>query len=101
MFARPWQTPLKWVEEQYKLAQLPNSTGAKLASLLTTVDVMDLREVLLNRLPQLQMSTLIIWRIEDRLLLYSQAKETIALVQDSLLELISNCGPLPYVELPG
>ena len=56
------------------------------------------REVLLDRLPQLQMPTLILWRIEDRLLPYTQAREVSALVQDGSLELISNCGHLPPVE---
>ena len=44
------------------------------------------------------MPTLILWGIEDRLLPYNQAKEVSALVQDGSLELISNCGHLPYVE---
>ncbi len=100
MFARPWQISLKWVKDQYKLAQLPNFTDATLASLRTTVGVMGQREVLLERLPQLQMPTLIVWGIEDRLLPYSQAKEAIALVQEGSLELIPNCGHLPHVEQP-
>ena len=100
MFARPWQIPLKWVKDQYKLAQLPNFTDATLASLRTTVGAMGQREVLLERLPQLQMPTQIVWGIEDRLLPYSQAKEAIALVQGGFLELIPNCGHLPHVEQP-
>ena len=100
MFARPWQIPWKWVNDQYKLAQLPNFTDATLASLRTTVGATGQREVLLDRLPQLQMPTLIVWGIEDRVLPYSQAKDAIALVQDGSLELIPNCGHLPHVEQP-
>jgi 4,5:9,10-diseco-3-hydroxy-5,9,17-trioxoandrosta-1(10),2-diene-4-oate hydrolase len=100
MFARPWQISWKWVKDQYKLAQLPNFTDATLASLRTTVGVTGQREVFLERLPQLQMPTLILWGIEDRLLPYSQAKEASALVQNGSLELISNCGHLPHVEQP-
>jgi pimeloyl-ACP methyl ester carboxylesterase len=100
MFARPWQIPWKWVNDQYKLAQLPNFTGATLASVRTVVGPMGQREVLLDRLPQLQMPTLIVWGIEDRLLPYSQAKDAIALVQEGSLELIPNCGHLPHVEQP-
>jgi pimeloyl-ACP methyl ester carboxylesterase len=100
MFARPWQIPLKWIKDQYKLAQLPNFTDATLASLRTTVGATGQREVLLERLPRLQMPTLIVWGIEDRVLPYSQAKEAIALVQEGSLELISNCGHLPHVEQP-
>ncbi len=100
LFARPWQIPLKWVKDQYKLAQLPNFTDATLGSVRTVVGPMGQREVLLDRFPQLRMPTLIVWGIEDRVLPYSQAKDAIALVQDGSLELISNCGHLPHVEQP-
>jgi 4,5:9,10-diseco-3-hydroxy-5,9,17-trioxoandrosta-1(10),2-diene-4-oate hydrolase len=86
------------INDRKQLAQLPNFTDATLASLRNTVGVMGQREVLLDRLPQLQMPTLILWGIEDRLLPYTQAKEVSALVQDGSLELISNCGHLPHVE---
>ncbi|MCA1715601.1 MAG: alpha/beta fold hydrolase, partial [Actinobacteria bacterium] len=100
LFARPWQIPLKWVKDQYKLAQLPNFTDATLGSVRTVVGPMGQREVLLDRLSQLRMPTLIVWGIEDRVLPYSQAKDAIALVQDGSLELISDCGHLPHVEQP-
>lgn len=98
LFARPWQIPWKWVKDQYKLAQLPNFTDATLYSLRNAVGVTGQCEVLLDRLPQLQMPTLIIWGIEDKVFPYSQAKDAIALVQDGSLELIPNCGHLPHVE---
>jgi pimeloyl-ACP methyl ester carboxylesterase len=100
MFARPWQIPLKWVKDQYKLAQLPNFTDATLASLRNALGATGQREVLLDRLPRLQMPTLIVWGIEDKVLPYSHAKEAVALVQDGSLELILNCGHLPHVEQP-
>lgn len=100
LFARPWQIPLKWVKDQYKLAQLPNFTDATLASLRTTVDATGQREVLLDQLPHLQIPTLVVWGIEDRLIPYSQAKDATARLQDGSLELISNCGHLPHVEQP-
>jgi pimeloyl-ACP methyl ester carboxylesterase len=100
LFGRPWRIRWKWLKDQYKLAQLPNFTDATLGSLRNAVDVTGQREVLLDRLPQLRMPTLIVWGIEDRLLPYSQAKEAIALVQDGSLELISKCGHLPHVERP-
>jgi pimeloyl-ACP methyl ester carboxylesterase len=100
MFARPWQVPLKWIKDQYKLAQLPNFTDATLASLRNALGATGQREVLLDRLPRLQMPTLIVWGIEDKVLPYSHAKEAVALVQDGSLELILNCGHLPHVEQP-
>jgi len=100
MFARPWQIPLKWIKDQYKLARLPNFTDATLASLRTTVGAMGQREVLVDRLPQLQMPPLIVWGVEDRVLPYWQAAEAIPRLQNGSLELIPNCGHLPHVEQP-
>jgi len=100
LFARPWQIPSKWLKDQYELAQLPNFTEATLAFLPTTVGAVGQREVLLDQLPQIRMPTLIVWGIEDRVVPYSQAKDAIARLQDGSLELISNCGHLPYVEQP-
>ncbi len=100
MFARPWQMPLKWVKDQYKLAQLPNFTDATLSSLRSAVGAVGQREVLLDQLPHLQMPTLIVWGVEDRVLPYFQAKDASTRLQDGSLELISNCGHLPHVEQP-
>ncbi len=91
---------MKWIKDQYKLAQLPNFTDATLASLRTTVGAVGQREVLVDRLPQLQMPTLIVWGVEDRVLPYWQAEEAIPRLQNGSLELIPNCGHLPHVEQP-
>ena len=99
-FARPWQIPLKWVKDQYKLAQLPNFTEATLATLRSTVGPAGQREVLLDKLPRLQMPTLIVWGIEDRVIPYGQAQDALVRLQKGSLELISNCGHLPHVEQP-
>jgi pimeloyl-ACP methyl ester carboxylesterase len=99
-FARPWQIPLKWVKDQYKLAQLPNFTEATLATLRSTVGPSGQREVLLDKLPRLQMPTLIVWGIEDRVIPYWQAQDALTRLQKGSLELISNCGHLPHVEQP-
>lgn len=100
LFSRPWRIPWKWVKDQYKLAQLPNFTDATLANLRHTVSSTGQREVLFDRLPQLQMPTLVLWGIEDRVIPYSHAKDAIALAHDCYLELIPNCGHLPHVEHP-
>jgi pimeloyl-ACP methyl ester carboxylesterase len=82
------------------LAQLPNFTEATLASLRAAVGAMGQREVLLDQLPQLQMPTLIVWGIEDKLLPYWQAKDAAARLQNGSLKLIPSCGHLPHVEQP-
>ena len=100
MFARPWQIPSKWLKDQYRLAQLPNFTEATLATLRSTVGPAGQREVLLDELPRLQMPTLIVWGIEDRVLPYWQAQDALTRLKKGSLELIPNCGHLPHVERP-
>jgi pimeloyl-ACP methyl ester carboxylesterase len=100
MFARPWQIPSKWLKDQYRLAQLPNFIEATLATLRSTVGPSGQREVLLEELPRLQMPTLIVWGIEDRVLPYWQAQDALTRLKKGSLELIPNCGHLPHVERP-
>jgi pimeloyl-ACP methyl ester carboxylesterase len=100
MFARPWQIPSKWLKDQYRLAQLPNFIEATLATLRSTVGPSGQREVLLDELPRLQMPTLIVWGIEDRVLPYWQAQDALTRLKKGSLELIPNCGHLPHVEQP-
>jgi pimeloyl-ACP methyl ester carboxylesterase len=100
-FARPWRIPPKWLKDQYRLAQLPNFTEATLAATLrSTVGPAGQREVLLEELPRLQMPTLIVWGIEDRVLPYWQAQDALTRLKKGSLELIPNCGHLPHVEQP-
>ena len=61
LFARPWQIPVSWLTGQYKVAQLPNFTRTELAALRATINLAGQREMLLDRLPRLQMPTLIVW----------------------------------------
>jgi pimeloyl-ACP methyl ester carboxylesterase len=100
MFARPWQIPLKWVTGQYKVAQLPNFTEATQESLRNVVGLSGQREVFLDQLPRLQMPTLVVWGIEDRVLPYWQATAAGTRLKKGTLKLIPSCGHLPHVEQP-
>lgn len=100
MFARPWQIPPKWITGQYKVAQVPNFTETTRQSLSRVVGLMGQREVLLDRLPDLEMPTLVIWGIEDKVLPFWQANAAVARLKNGTLKLIPSCGHLPHVEQP-
>jgi 4,5:9,10-diseco-3-hydroxy-5,9,17-trioxoandrosta-1(10),2-diene-4-oate hydrolase len=100
MFARPWQIPPKWLKDQYQLAQVPNFMEATLESLRSAVNVAGQREVFLDQLPRLQMPTLLLWGIEDRVIPYRHATAAVTHLEKGSLELIPNCGHLPHVEQP-
>jgi pimeloyl-ACP methyl ester carboxylesterase len=100
LFARPWQIPIKWLTGQYKVAQLPSFTRTELAALGTVINFAGQREVLLDQLPRLQMPTLVVWGIEDRVFPYWQAMDATTRLTNGSLKLISSCGHLPHVEQP-
>jgi 2-hydroxy-6-oxonona-2,4-dienedioate hydrolase len=100
LFARPWQIPPKWIKDQYQLAQIPNFMEATLETLRSAVNLAGQREMFLDQLPQLQMPTLIVWGIKDRVIPYWHGRSAISRLKNGSLELIPNCGHLPHVEKP-
>ena len=100
IFRRPWRAPWKWIKEQYQLARLPGFLEAQLAIVRAQVGLRGQREVLVDRLSQLERPTLVVWGTHDRVLPYSQAQEAVARLQSGTLELIPDCGHSPQVEQP-
>ena len=100
MFARPWQIPLKWLTGQYQVARLPGFTEAAEASLRSAVGLVGQREMVVDQLPHLEMPTLFVWGLEDRVIPYWQAINANLVLRKSDLELIPGCGHLPHVEQP-
>ena len=100
LFADPWRVPRNWLKEQYRLARLPGFLEAQLATVRAQVSIRGQREVLLDRLSDLQTPTLVVWGERDRVLPLSQAHEAIARLPNGSLELIPDCGHLPHVEHP-
>ena len=100
VFARPRSAPRKWIKEQYRLARLPGFLEAQLATLHAQVGLKGQREVLVDRLAQLERPTMIVWGTRDRVIPYSHAKEAASRLREGYLELIPECGHLPQVEQP-
>ena len=102
LFARPGRVPSAWISEQRRLARLPGFLASQLAALRAELDPFGQRqrEVLLDRLPKLEMPTLVVWGERDRVLPASQARDAYARLQKGSLELLPNCGHLPHVERP-
>ena len=100
VFSRPWRAPRGWFKEQYRLARLPGFLEAQLATARSQVGLKGQREVLLDRLPELEAPTLVVWGERDRVLPPSQARESMARLRNGTLELVPDCGHLPQVEQP-
>ena len=100
VFARPRRVPRKWLEEQYRLARLPGFLQAQLATVRGQVGLRGQREVLVDRLPDLRIPTLVLWGARDRVLPISQAHGAIDGLENGFLEILPDCGHLPQVEQP-
>jgi len=100
VFPRPWRAPWGWLKQQYRLARLPGFLEAQLATARSQVGLKGQREVLLDRLPELEAPTLVVWGERDRVLPPSQAREAMARLRNATLELAPDCGHLPQVEQP-
>jgi pimeloyl-ACP methyl ester carboxylesterase len=100
IFSRPWRAPREWLKEQYRLTRLPGVLEAQLATARSQVGLKGQREVLLDRLPELEAPTLVVWGERDRVLPPSQAREAMARLRNGTFELVPDCGHLPQVERP-
>jgi pimeloyl-ACP methyl ester carboxylesterase len=71
-----------------------------LTVLRALVDPGGQREVLVDRLPGLEIPTLVVWGARDRVFPESHAREAVAQLPEGSLALIPECGHMPHVECP-
>ena len=96
----PGSVPREWLTEQRRLAQSPGYLEAHLTVLRALVSPLGQREVLVDRLPSLEMPTLVVWGARDRVFPESHAREAVARLRGGSLALIPDCGHMPHVECP-
>ncbi len=101
LFARPGGVPREWLAEQCRLALSPGYLEAHLTVLRAQIGPVGQREVLVDRLPHLEIPTLVVWGARDRVFPKSQAQSATARLRRGFLELIPDCGHLPHVERTG
>ena len=100
-FARPHAVPRAWIDEQVRLARLPGFLEATLSSIRAGADLRGQREVLLDRLSELEMPTLVVWGADDRVVPPTHARAAASRLRRGELVVIPDCGHVPQVEQPG
>ena len=101
LFAHPsGSVPREWLAEQRRLALSPGYLEAHLTVLRALVSPLGQREVLVDRLPDLEIPTLVVWGARDRVFPESQARVAVSRLQEGSLALIPDCGHMPHVECP-
>jgi 2-hydroxy-6-oxonona-2,4-dienedioate hydrolase len=96
----PENVPCEWIAEQCRLALSSGYLEAHLTVLRAMVSPLGQREVLVDRLSELEIPTLVIWGASDRVFPESQAIEAVSNLQEGSLALIPDCGHVPHVECP-
>src|SRR5918997_3707920 len=96
----PRSVPREWLAEQCRLARSPGYLKAHLTVLRALVGPIGQREVMVDRLGLLEAPTLVVWGERDRVFPCSQAKRSVARLQEGTLALIPDCGHMPHVECP-
>jgi pimeloyl-ACP methyl ester carboxylesterase len=86
--------------EQCRLALSPGYLEAHLSVLRALVSPLGQREVLVDRLPSLEIPTLVVWGARDRVFPESHAREAVVRLQKGSLTVIPDCGHMPHVERP-
>ena len=100
LFAHPTRVPREWLAEQCRLARSPGYLEAHVTVMRALVSPFGQREVLMDRLPLLEMPTLVVWGERDRVFPRSQARRAVAHIRGGSLSLIPDCGHLPHIECP-
>ncbi len=100
LFARPRRVPPEWLRAQYRLGRTSGFLEAQLAAVRAQIGLRGQREVLLRRLPGLEVPTLVVWGARDRVFPESQARDAVARLRDGSLSLVPDCGHMPHVERP-
>jgi len=100
LFARPERAPAEWISEHNRLAQRPGFMEAVEAALRAQIDLGGQREVLADRLAELEVPKLVVWGERDQVFPSFQAQKAVSRLHQGFLELIPDCGHLPHVERP-
>ena len=100
LFGRPWRTPRSWLLEQYRAARQPGFLEATVASLRAVLGPFGQRQVLVRRLRELTMPTLIVWGTADWVIPITHGRRAARRLPRGSLVQLSRCGHAPQVECP-
>ena len=79
----------------------PGLLGDQLAVSRSLIDHQGQSEIVLDRLSDLAVPTLIVWGDSDQIIPVAHGHEAARRVRDGRLAIIPDCGHMPHVERPG
>jgi pimeloyl-ACP methyl ester carboxylesterase len=99
-FARPEAVPAGWYVDQFCQGLDPGLIWDQLAVSRALIDQQGQREIVLDRLSELSIPTLLLWGESDQILPVSQAEDAIRELRHGRLRILHGCGHMPQVERP-
>ncbi len=100
-FAHPTRVPAEWYLDQFWSGMRPGLLEDQLAVSRSLMDLHGQSEIVLDRLADLAVHTLIVWGDSDQIIPVTHAHEAARRVRHRRLAIIPDCGHMPQVERPG
>lgn len=100
-FENPAHIPAEWYLDQFWSGMRPGLLEDQLAVSRSLMDLHGQSEIVLDRLADLAVPTLIVWGDSDQIIPVAHGHEAARRVRDGRLAIIPDCGHMPQVECPG
>jgi pimeloyl-ACP methyl ester carboxylesterase len=101
LFAQPMRVPPEWWIDQLRFGGGKPMLTASLACKRAILDGAGQYHLVLDRLPELMVPTLVIWGALDKVVPLVQGQRAAKLLPNCRLEVLPACGHVPHVETPG
>ena len=92
--SRPWRLPASWWRSQLRTASSPTALRTTVRTTRAVIGPAGQRELLVHRLSELPMPTLVVWGEDDEVLPVSQAYAAAGHLRRGRLALLPRCGHL-------
>ena len=100
VFGRPWRAPRAWLTDQVEHGSRHSFVATTVAAHRAVIDLSGQRHVLLDRLPEVEAPTLVVWGTQDRVVPVVHGREAVRRLRHASLALVPGAGHLPQVESP-
>lgn len=98
--ARPWRVPAGWWKDQIRWGANRQHLETAVAAKRASVDMLGQRHIVLDRLAEIRVPTLVIWGKLDLVVPYTHGQDAVRHLPDGHLVLLPRCGHAPPVEKP-
>jgi len=99
-FSRLERAPIGWFVDQLWLGIYPRILWDQLLLSRVLIGQEGQKEVLLDRLPNISVPTLIVWGESDQILPVAHARAAAGRIRHSRLVIVPDCGHMPHIERP-